>query len=213
MGLIALTCLSLAGLSTPSQGATTVHSVTTTLSPFLNSPYTFPAAPLPKFDIPGQCLTSVCVRLEGQSFGFVSLENFDNFAKVVNVTWSAKFDLFRPSLVPLLAATPTLLKTYSLTAFDGGVDYAGTSGVTDGGLAAAAADSTCLTSPADLALFSGPGTINLPVTVANTSTHNGANSWSFGIQAAAIIKVTYTHTPCATPVRSTSWSRVKNLYR
>ncbi len=93
------------------------------------------------------------------------------------------------------------------------MDYAGTSGVTEPGLPASAADSTCLTSVADLAQFSGPGTIVLPCTVANTSTHNGANSWSFGVQAAAIIKVTYAYSNCLTPVRPTSWSRVKNLYR
>ena len=75
------------------------------------------------------------------------------------------------------------------------------------------ADSTCLSTAADLALFSGPGTISLPCTVANISTHNGANSWSIGFQALAIVKVTYTYTQCITPVRPTTWGRVKSLYR
>ncbi len=213
VGLIVAATLSLGGVATDIHAATVSYSGATSLSPYVNSPYTFPAVALPKFDIPGQCLAQVCVRLEGQSFGFVSIENYDNFAKIVNVTWSSQFDLLRPSLTTLLTTTPTVLKTYPLTSFDGVVDYAGTSGVTEPGLAASAADSTCLTSAADLALFSGPGSIVLPCTVANTSTHNGANSWSFGVQSAAIIKVTYTYSSCVTPVRPTSWGRVKSLYR
>ncbi len=212
-GLTVVSFLSLGGVAADSQAASVTYSVTTSLSPFLNAPYTFPATPVPKFDIPGQCLSSICVRLEGQQFGFIGIENFDASPKVVNVTWSAKYDLLRPSLTPLLTVTPSLLKSYSLSAFDGGVDYAGTSGVTESGLSAAAEDSTCVSSAADLALFSGPGTISLPCTVANTSTHNGANSWSFGIQAAAIINVTYHYTPCVTPTRPTTWGRVKRLYR
>ncbi|NOT32974.1 MAG: choice-of-anchor E domain-containing protein [Candidatus Eisenbacteria bacterium] len=212
-GLAMLSVLSLVGGVISAQATSVTYSVTTSLSPFLNAPYTFPATPVPKFDMPDQCLSSVCVRLEGQQFGFISIENFDASPKIVNVTWSAKYDLLRPSLTPLLTVTPSLLKSYSLSAFDGGVDYAGTSGVTESGLFATAEDSTCVTAPADLALFTGPGSISLPCTVANTSTHNGANSWSFGIQAAAIINVTYNYSPCATPTRATTWGRVKLLYR
>ena len=212
-GLSVAMLSSLGGVATEAQAATVSYTGTTILSPYVNSPYTFPAVPLPKFDIAGQCLASVCVRFEGQTFGFISIENYDPIPKIANVTWSAKFDLLRPSLTPLLAATPTVLKTYPLTSFDGLLDYAGTSGITDPGQAAADADSICLTTPTDLALFSGPGSISLPCTVANISSQVGANSWSFGIQAAAIIKLTYTYAPCITPVRPTSWGRVKSLYR
>jgi hypothetical protein len=190
------------------------YSGTSSLSPYLGaSPYTFPAVNLPKFDDPGQCLTAVCVRLEGQTAGFTGIENFMNFPKVVTVIWGAKFDLYRPSLSPLLAVTPTTTNSYSLTAYDGIADYAGTSGITHTGLAASAADSLCLSLPADLALFAGPGTISLPCTAANISTHDGANSWSFGVLAAAIINVTYTYTPCATPAKPMTWGRLKTVYR
>jgi hypothetical protein len=206
--------LSLAAPGTGAHAATVSYSGTTTLSPYLGAgAYTFPGVPLPRFDVPGQCLTSVCVRLEGQTIGFLGIENYENFPKVVNVTWSAKFDLLRPSLAPLLTVTPTVLTSDSLTTFDGSVDYAGTSGVTHSGLAAAAADSTCLTAGADLALFSGPGTITLPVTASNTSSHDGANSWTFGIQGGAIIQLTYTYVPCSTPVRPTTWGQLKSTYR
>ena len=211
--LTLVACLPLSGLVADSQAATVTYSATTSLSPYLNSPYTFPSAPLPKFDIPGQCLSSVCVRLEGQAFGFVSIENFEAFPKVVTVRWGGQFDLLRPSLTTLLSTTATLLRPYSLTSFDGVVDYAGTSGVTDAGLTATGADSTCTSDAADLALFTGAGTISLPCIASNISTHNGANSWSFGVQALARINVTYTYVSCITPVRPTTWGRLKSIYR
>jgi len=212
--LAAILCLSLGALVTGARAATVVYSGNTVLSPYLSgSPYTFPAVSLPKFDQSGQCLSSVCIRFEAQTIGFVGIENFANFPKIVNVTWSAQFDLLRPSLVPLLGVTPTLLKSYALSSYDGTADYAGTSGTTDSGLAASAADSLCLTSASDLALFSGPGTISLPITAVNTSTHDGANSWSFGVQGGAITRITYTYVDCATPARPTTWGRLKSLYR
>ena len=212
-GLTAVACLSLGGLVADTQAATVTYSATTSLSPYLNAPYTFPSAPLPKFDVPGGCLSSVCLRLEGQAFGFISIENFEAFPKLVTVTWGGQFNLLRPSLTSLLSTTATLTKPYSLTSFDGGVDYAGTSGVTESGLAAAGADSVCTSSAADLALFSGPGTISLPCVATNISTHNGANSWSFGVLALAKVDVTYTYSICSTPVKPTTWGRVKNMYR
>lgn len=212
--LATVLCVSLGSLAGGAHAATVVHTGTTVLSPYLGaSPYTFPAVNLPKFDLPGHCLSSVCIRFEGQTIGFASVENFENFPKVVNITWSAQFSLLRPSLVPLLGVTPTQLFSDPLTAFDGGVDYAGTSGITHSGAAATATDNLCLTTPADLALFTGAGTISLPVTAVNTSSHTGANSWSFGVQGAAITEITYTYSECATPARPVTWGQLKTTYR
>ena len=214
LGLTAAVSLSPLVRVEGASAATFSYVGTTSVSPYLNSGgYTFPAVLLPKFDIPGMCLSSVCVRLDGHTTGFASFENYDNFPKVVNVTWSAKFDLLRPSLAPLLTVSPTVTTSDPVTSFDGNLDYAGTSGITHSGLGADAADSLCLSTPADLALFSGPGTISLPCKAADVSFQTGANSWSFGLLGVADIKVMYTYEECATPVAPMTWGRLKTTYR
>ena len=155
----------------------------------------------------------MAARSEAGTAGFASFENYENVPKRVNVTWSAQFGLLRPSLTPLLTVAPTAFTSDSVTSFDGNVDYAGTSGLTHSGLSATAADSVCLSIPADVALFTGAGTIALPVTAANISTQTGANSWSFGIQGNAAVKVTYTYVDCSTPVKRTTWGALKSTYR
>ena len=184
------------------------------LSPYLASaPYAFGVTAFPKFDVPDVCLVSVCVKLDGLVTGSVSFENYDNFPKTVTSTFTAKIELKRPDLTPLVAVQPAVLNSDPVTAFDGVLDYAGTSGLTHADLLASVADSLCLTGAADLALFSGPGTISLPCTATNLSTQSGANSWSFAIKAAASALITYTYTDCIVPVRPASWGRLKSLYR
>jgi len=190
------------------------YNGTYSLSPYLaSSPHSFPASAFPKFDLPGACLTSVCVKLDGLVTGSVGLENYDNFPKTVTSTFTAQLVLSRPDLTPLVTVQPAVFNSDPLTAFDGAVDYAGTSGLTHTGLFASVADSLCLADAGNLALFSGPGTISLPCTAASLSTQIGANSWSFGIKAAATATVTYTYTDCSVPAAPTTWGRVKSLYR
>jgi len=64
-----------------------------------------------------------------------------------------------------------------------------------------------------LALFSGPGSIALPCTALSLCTQLGANSWTFGIQAVAVGKITYNYVDCATPTRPATWGTLKSLYR
>jgi len=184
------------------------------LSPYLgSSPFAFIPTAFPKFDDPGVCLTSVCVKLEGLVTGSVGLENYDNFPKTLTSTFTAQIKLARPDLTPLVAVQPAVFNSDPVTTFDGSVDYAGTSGLTHSNLLASVADSLCMTDAANLALFTGPGTIALPCTATNLSTQSGANSWSFGIKAAATATVTYTYTDCGVPAAPTSWGRIKGLYR
>jgi hypothetical protein len=184
------------------------------LSPYLSSgPYAFGTTAFPKFDVPGGCLTSVCVKLDGLVTGSVGLENYDNFPKTLTSTFTAKIELTRPDLTPLVAVQPAIFNSDPVTAFDGAVDYAGTSGLTHSDLLASVADSLCMTDAANLALFSGAGTISLPCTATNLSTQGGANSWSFAIRAAASAMITYTYTDCAVPARPATWGRLKSLYR
>lgn len=190
------------------------HTGTFPLSPYLNSgSHTFPPAAIPKFDLAGQCLTSVCVRLDGGVDGLIGFENFQNFPTIVTVIFTGSITLQRPDLSTLLVVQPSITTTDSVTSYDGGPDYGGTSGRTYPSVGAAASDSLCLTQNADLALFSGAGSINLPGFTTDLASQTGASSWSIGVRGYATIRVTYNYIDCVVPVASTSWSRIKSLYR
>jgi len=75
------------------------------------------------------------------------------------------------------------------------------------------ADSLCLSSPADLALFTGVGTIALPASATDLASQTGASGWSIGVQAYATVKVTYNYQECTVPVERLTWGRVKGIYR
>lgn len=185
-----------------------------TATPYLSAtPYTLASMSVPKFNLPGQCLTSVCVTLTTQAFGYVGLENFDNFPKTVNSTFAAQIVLQRPDLSNLMTLTPTMSLVFPLASYDGVVDYNGSSGLTATGLSVTSANTVCLTAAPDLALFTGVGVANLPCTAVNTSTQSGANSWTFGVQVAAEFSLTYTYLDCSVADQPSSWGDIKSLYR
>lgn len=204
-----------AGLAaTGAQAATVSYQATFPLSPYLNSgTYVFPGATLPKFNLAGQCLSSVCVRLDGGLAGSIAFENYDNFPKTVNVTFTGKITLQRPDLSTLIIVQPVTGTTDNMPAFDGVLDYGGTSGKTYPNVGATQSDSTCTNSMTDLALFAGPGTITLPGFATDLSSQVGANSWSISVKAYATITVTYHYTECALPADRTTWGRLKGSYR
>ncbi len=213
-GLVVLLCASLGALATDSNAGSISYFATFPASPYLNSgTFVFPPASVPKFDQAGQCLTSVCVSLDGGVTGEIGFENYDNFPKTVNVYFDGRITLHRPDNTLLLTVLPGTTTTDNVTAYDGTLDYGGTSGRTYTGVNATQADSTCLASPADLALFTGAGTIGLPGTATDLSTQSGANSWSIGVKGYATIKVTYNFADCPVPADPTTWGRIKGIYR
>lgn len=214
--LAALLALSLAPLATGARAASVTHSQSLGVSPYLGaSPYTYPAAASSflKFDAAGQCLTSVCLRLDATAAGYVGLENTSASPMIVPGALVGAVTVARPDLTPLISLQPGIPFSAGLQAFDGTVDYAGTSGVILNGLSANLIGTLCLTSPADLALFSGPGTISLPCLAANASTQAGASSWTFAVQSLVVLEVTYNFEDCAVPLEAQTWGNIKGLYR
>lgn len=208
--------LLLAALAAAPAGAASVsHTATFPLSPYLfgGSSHAFPAAVVPQFDLEGQCLTSVCVKLDGGISGLIAFENYQNYPVVVNASIGATITLMRPNLTTLVTVQPTAGVTDSLPVFDTVLDYGGTSGRTYNGVGATGSDSLCVSTNADLALFTGAGTVSLPGSALDLSTQTGASSWSLGEQAYATITVTYNYAACPVPARQTTWSGIKSLYR
>lgn len=212
--LVVAVCLSLTIVGAGARAASITHSGTYGPSPYLGmSQYTFPVQSVPQFDLAGQCLTSVCVQATAHGAGFLSFENFQNFPTTVSSIFEVQVTVRRPDLSPVMVLQPSQSFSDPVTSYDGVADYAGTSGVTHSGLDVSAANTVCLASALDLALFTGAGTVNLPCTAFDMSYQNGANSWSIGMQAYVSYSVTYNYMECGVPNEQTAWGNVKSMYR
>jgi len=194
--------------------ASVSHQAAFPISPYLNSgSFTFPAASFPKFNLSDQCLNSVCVRLDGGLNGLVGFENYQNFPVTVTVSYTGSITLQRPNLTTLISVQPATTITDNLPVYDNVLDYSGLSGRTYPSVSAAQSDSLCLTNAADLALFSGAGSISLPGFTTDLASQSGASSWSLGVRGFATITVTYNYSDCPTPAARSTWGRIKSTYR
>jgi len=213
-GAVALLALSLGLVSTEARAASVSYQATYALSPYLNGgTLALPAATLPKFDLVGQCLQSVCVRVDGGTNGLVGFENSQPTPVMVNVSYVGKLTVQRPDLSTLVDIQPATSITDSLTSYDGAVDYAGTSGRFYANVGATDSDSLCFSGAADLALFSGAGTIALPAVGQDLSSLTGANSRTIGTRVYATVTVTYVYRDCTVPAERQTWGRIKSNYR
>ncbi|MCY2959253.1 MAG: choice-of-anchor E domain-containing protein [Planctomycetota bacterium] len=144
----------------------------------------YPAAPtnwaqtftLPKHDPALGALQSVTVTARCTLTGSMALEN----PSPVAATYSARLAFFgsihRPDATVALALEPDVESTLSLGAFDGVIDFGGSSGVLLPNLAATRESHAVLASPADLAWFTAASsgeTITLGVSTQGTSVASG----------------------------------------
>lgn len=157
---------------------------------------------IPKFDPNLGTLQSIQFSLTGRIQGSARAESLDAAPTVVTTSFSANITLTRPDLTPLVVTLPIANFMDSFTAFDGTVDFLGTSGATHAGIMAM--DTQMQTSPppaSDLALFTGVGNIVLPVTAQGSSIATGAGNLitQFLTDAAADVQVCYTYLPNTPP--------------
>ena len=154
---------------------------------------------LPQFDSSLGTLQSVSVTLFGNLMGTVQAESLDASPSTINTNLSSILTLSRPAGGGVIViTTPLAANSFNASAFDGTIDFAGTSGITYPGLTAMANNTTLLTALADLALFTGLGTVNADLSAVGASSANGAGNivTQFNTQAGAYAEVTYTY---ATP--------------
>ncbi len=156
---------------------------------------------VPRFDPSLGTLNLVDVCVSGQIFGGYGVESLESIPNPVTIQFSAVVPLARPDLSIIAIAVPTVNGQHNLSAFDGTIDFGGTSGVFQSGLSALATTQVNLTSAMDLALFSGspgnPGLIVLPISGqgASTATGFGHLITQFQTQAAGLISICYDYTP------------------
>lgn len=124
-------------------------------------------------------------------------ESLDAAASTITVNSSASLNFGSPLLKILNVSNS---QTRNVTAFDGIVDFGGTSGF--GPLTVSGSDSATFITGAGLGFFLGTGTYGLVVSAAGTSNASGAGNLISQINtvANANIMVEYTYTPTVTHV-------------
>lgn len=156
---------------------------------------------LAKFDAALGVLTAVSVEVTGTVTGQVRLESLEPQPYTATTTFSADVGTWRPDHSGIVGVSPTRTFVDALSAFDGIIDFGGTSGFTHAGILATTSNTTVLTSAGDLALFSGPsgapGTIQIIATAILTAYVSGLPSPlpAFAQDAVVGIRICYDYTP------------------
>ncbi len=152
---------------------------------------------LTKFDTALGTLTSIKFTLDGTVLSNIKVESQDAAPAVITGTSSATLTLKRPDLSTLVVTLPVNSATFNATAFDGVVDFGGTSGNDFGTVSAMNNNAFTTSSAFDKALFSqaGFGSIVLPVSAVGLSAASGAGNLisQIATQAGAIATVEYTY--------------------
>lgn len=155
-----------------------------------------------KFDTNLGTLTSILFDLTGTVSGIGNAENLASAANVT-LTLGSTITLTRPDLSVLVVANPLFTTLFNFTAFDGGFDFAGSSGGSTGVQTNTNSASFTSISAGDLALFSSaiPGFINLNLKALGASSAVGSGNLitQFSTQASGLGKVTYNYTANAVP--------------
>ena len=167
---IALVAATALVASATAQAATisfgTTPASTSTLTTGLRPTNFTTSLTVPRFNTSLGTLTSVAIDFAGGVNSTIRFESQDAAASTITGTASATVTLTRPDNSQLAVVLPTNTRSQTVTAYDGTLDFAGTSGNTFSNVAGnLTAPTVNLTAAADLALFSSNGAsdILLPV--------------------------------------------------
>jgi len=156
-------------------------------------------APLPRFNPGLGTLQAVSVTLEAHIEGTARFENRAPSAATIVTNFSASMTLKRPDTnAVVLTATPVHNQSEAVSAFDGVIDFGGTSGRTIPGINVTQSSSfgpNFPLGPLDHALFVGGGNILFSVQASGTSNVSGSGNLvvNFTQQASAVVRVTYVY--------------------
>lgn len=150
---------------------------------------------IPQLPTASGTLTSVSFTLESSIEGTLKVESVDSAPSVVTSTLSAQMTLKRPDGSVLLTHAPEDTKTDSFSVFDGIVDYEGDSGktydISSEGSGIATIDTL---SESDIALFTGFGTVMLPLSAEGVSGFDGSGNLQSEATLFASSKTVVTYT-------------------
>lgn len=145
-------------------------------------------------------LNSVQIILNGNLTSDVKVENLDAAPSTVNAQVNGNLSLQGPGGSTLLSVAPTITEnSTSLAAFDGTLDYGGTSGHDFGAQSASAQQSISLTS--NLSAWEGSGNVSLTETAQSSSLVSGSGNEQVNIasEGSGSVTVIYNYTPTPPP--------------
>lgn len=151
---------------------------------------------IPKFNPSLGTLNSIQFSLDGHVEGSAGFESKDASPATVTMDLQSMLRLRRPNNTVLVLTIPVASTSDNVTAWDGVDDYAGASGKTYAALSGDSSDSFTSSSLSDKNLFTGAGSILLPVTANGASTGSGAGNLllQFSTLASSSATVTYDYT-------------------
>ncbi len=155
-----------------------------------------------RFNIAGQQLDTIEFQFSGRIEGGVRLENQSSSARTITTFIGANLTLRRPDNVVLLNLSPRANTSDSLGAYDGVMDFMGSSGVIRNNLVGNQSGTTTIDRPsADLAQFMGPGTFSLLLRSDSDSGDSGGGALTviFNAMASAEVTVIYTYSTLISP--------------
>ncbi|MBE9050906.1 PEP-CTERM sorting domain-containing protein [Nostocales cyanobacterium LEGE 11386] len=148
-----------------------------------------------KFDSSLGTLNSVKLDFVSDLTGSAGFENRGAGASTITVRLGADISLQQSDLQlePPFPISPESSQTYQVNAFDGTVDFAGTSGRTVQGLTATQSTTTMFTDASSLQIFTGIGNLDFLFSALATSGVTGSGNISSFVDtlAKASLKVTY----------------------
>ena len=132
-----------AGLTTFIATAAFAGSVTFSANVLLSTTNWNLSATLPQFDQTFGCLTSIRFTINGHVEGDVKFESLDTAPTTITTNLSATLTLTRPNNCTIVTTIPVVANSDNVSAYDGALDFSGTSGKTYSGLSGDKAESVC----------------------------------------------------------------------
>lgn len=149
--------------------------------------------PINQFDPALGDLQSISVSMHSDINSTAYIESTDPTPISVSAQVSASVTLQRPDNSTLVNTLPLYSANYPLSAFDGIINYSGTSGVTAPNLIASQSDTLITTTASDLALFTGTSTVNLPVVASGIASFNGSANLATLVDTLAASQITVSY--------------------
>jgi SdrD B-like domain/Domain of unknown function (DUF4214) len=180
--------------NTVNTSPTTLPAETFTL-PLTATDFTAGAS-LPQFDPSLGTLLGVEITNAGQFVSDIKVESLDNAPSTITATDSGSLTLSGLGLSGLVTNSSTG-KTFNASAFDGVIDFGGTSGHDFGPQTASGSNSFTITAAADLAAYIGTGSVTLTEIAHATSAATGAGNLitQINTQASAQVSIVYRYIP------------------
>jgi hypothetical protein len=150
---------------------------------------------IPQWNPADGALNSVTITVAANTASTFYAESLDTIPR--NTEAESVFSVFASASTLSVSAGTTNSHAQTLSAHDGVIDYAGTSGFIVGKSASASAAN----STTSVASFVGTGTVPVTASAAATATYDGPGDYFFFVQsrASAIVTVTYDFTPNCPP--------------